>query len=204
MTLTLADIPAGLTSDQLVAVLNDRLRSIAQAVSAGAGPTNTDLNMAGFRVVTLGDPLTPQDALNLRTGDARYAKVTATVAKAAAAGTSGTLGSKTTSSASGTLILTVPGTLAIQSSATPVLVFSQAMSWKSITILATQGPVGAPLTIAANAGAGQLGSVSIPDGGLRPVTLAISWVLPAGSLLTFDVTSVGLTFPGSGLTIELS
>ncbi|HLW77791.1 MAG TPA: hypothetical protein VKS01_12415 [Bryobacteraceae bacterium] len=198
--MTINDIPAGLSLDKLTRTINDRLRLIAERIGSAA-VTRSNLDMANFRVVNLGDPLNPQDALNLRSADGRYA-TPSFVTKAVQQQTSNS--TPAASGATGTLILTVPGTLAVQSNAAPIVVFSTARSFSSVTILATQAPVGGSITILGRAGPGQLGSVSIPDGGTKPVTKSVSWNLPANTLLMFDLTSVGLTFPGSGLTIELS
>src|ERR1035441_3224637 len=88
------DIPTGLVGDQLIHTVNDRLRSVSAAlqsfsssspisatptiVQAFPNPVTTDLKMSGYRVVVLGDPKDPQDALNLRAADNRYALIGAT------------------------------------------------------------------------------------------------------------------------------
>lgn len=74
---TYLEIPSGLTGDALLQVLNDRLRRIGEALGATQTPSadvgSADLNMQNHRLVLVGDPVNPQDGLNLETADSRYA-----------------------------------------------------------------------------------------------------------------------------------
>jgi hypothetical protein len=192
------DIPSNITGTALVLAINDRLRAITEALNtASAMPAVVaDLNMNGYRVVVLGNPVNAQDAVNLQTAKQL---VSAAVSSAAAPQTI----VKTVVQSGGTLILSAPGTLAIESSVTPVLSFSAAMSWTTCRLLLKLAPVGAALAIAVNAGGGQLGTATIAAGATSS-SATVSWNLPANTVLSIDVTGVGLTFPGSDLTVELS
>ncbi len=204
-TATVSSIPAlptGLTGDALIAALNDRLRRVALAIAdnAPAAATSADLNMNGYRIVVLGDAVNPKDALNLETGDKRYA-TPAALTKAVAAVTPAAGGSS--SAASATLILTVPGMLAIQSSATALVIFTTARNWTKVNLLVEEAPTGAAITVSVNAGTAILGTATIAAGATAG-SATVSWTLPANTVLSIDVTTVGLTNPGSGLSILLS
>ena len=197
------DIPAGTSGAQLVELINDRLRAITQALNtSGSSPVTGDLNMNGYRVVVLGNPLNPQDALNLRTADKRYSPLAAGQSPAAQSTAVQSPAAQVASSAT-TLILTVPGTLAIESNAAPLVQFTAARSFTKIALFVKQAPAGAAITVSVNAGSKVLGMAAIAAGAVSG-TATVSWTLPANSLLTVDITGVGLSFPGADLTIELS
>lgn len=197
------EVPAGLTGNQLIQVINDRLRRLVALMATAPAATSADLNMNGFRIVVLGDAVNPKDALNVESANARYATqaqlkaATATVASVAPASSGGA------ASGAGTLILSVPGTLAIESNAAQLVQFSSAVSWKTATLLVKQAPAGAALTVQVSAGTAVLGTVVIADGAFSG-TAAVSWTLPANTLLIVDVVGVGLVFPGADLTLELA
>lgn len=74
---TITPVPAGSSGDQLIQVLNNRFNAIAVAINGlGGNPQITgNLNLGGNRIVNLGDAVNPTDALNVRTGDKRYAAI---------------------------------------------------------------------------------------------------------------------------------
>lgn len=120
-TFTVQDIPAGLSGDQLTQALNLRLRLITAAVNATTGTTpqiSSDLNIGGFHIINLGDPVAPTDALNLRSADKRYATLGSVKRQVSAASTAGggvnvvqlTLTANTTI---GTPLATVPGSMLV-------------------------------------------------------------------------------------------
>ena len=194
------DIPSNVTGTALVLAINDRLRAITQALNtASALPViAANLNMNGYRVVVLGNPVNAQDAVNLQT-----AKQLISAANTANTSSTTSTVTKTVVESGGTLILTVPGTLAIESQAAPLVLLASAQSWTSCVLIVKQAPLGAALTVAVNAGAKQLGTATIAAGKTSS-TAKVSWNLPAATVLSIDVTGVGLTYPGSDLTIELS
>lgn len=53
------------------------------------------------------------------------------------------------------------------------------------------------------AGSTLLKSLSIPIGSVSNVTTAVTNVLPAQSTLYLDITQVGSTYPGAGLTVQI-
>ncbi|HLG99826.1 MAG TPA: hypothetical protein VKX49_26185 [Bryobacteraceae bacterium] len=73
---TITPIAAGTAGDQLVDALNLRLRAIAAAITEGGSlKISGALDMGGFGIVNLADPVAPTDALNLRSADKRYAMI---------------------------------------------------------------------------------------------------------------------------------
>lgn len=100
------------------------------------------------------------------------------------------------------LILSVPGTLAIESDAAALVQLQSTMNFTTAVLLLKQAPVGAALTIQAVAGTTTLGTMSVPDGATSS-SASVTWTVPAGKVLMFNITGVGLTFPGSDLTIQL-
>jgi hypothetical protein len=199
------EIPAGLTGNQLIQTINDRLRRLVALMAAGPAATSADLNMNGYRIVVLGDAVNPKDALNRESGDARYAtqaQLTKAVA-AAAQVTNVTTSSSSGSTGTGTLILSVPGTLAIESNAAQLVQFSSGVTWKTATALVKKAPAGAAITVQVSAGSAVLGTVTVADGAFSGAA-SVSWTLPANTLLIVDVVGVGLTYGGSDLTLELA
>jgi hypothetical protein len=203
-TVQFLDIPAGVTGDALIALVNDRLRAITQALNTATPmpAIASDLNMNGYRVVVLGNAVNPQDALNMATGDKRYA-TSAAIAKAVATAAAVPAAGGGASSSVSVLILTVPGTLAIEASATALVIFSTAQSWTKVNLLVEQAPTDGAITISAKAGTKILGTATIAAGAVAG-SATISWTLPANTVLSVDVTTVGLDNPGSGLSILLS
>lgn len=69
------ELPPDVTGDpqRLIETLNDRLRTIEQGLNGATNfvPTG-NLDMKKYRIVNLGDPVNPQDALTLAAGTARF------------------------------------------------------------------------------------------------------------------------------------
>ena len=195
------DIPSGVSGNELVQLINDRLRAITQALNAATPmpAVAADFNMNGYRVVVLGNAINPQDALNMQTADKRYATPAALKAAVAAVSTAPASGGQSGS----VLLLSVPGTLAIEASATALVIFAAAQNWTSCKLLVKQAPTGGAIAISANAGTKALGTATIAAGAVA-ASATVSWTLPANTVLSVDLTSVGLDNPGSDLTIELS
>jgi hypothetical protein len=189
MSTAIQDIPAGLTGNNLIQTINDRLRTIQQGLAntfvAGQGA----LDMGGYQINNLGNPKAGTDAVNLQSEQASRTGTTTTVQAAAAPTPT-------------QLILTVPGTLAIESNAAALVQLQSTQSFTTVVLLVKQAPVGAALTIQAVVGSTTLGTVSISDGAVSS-SASVTWTVPAGQVLMFSITGVGLTFPGSDLTIQL-
>jgi hypothetical protein len=75
------DIPRDLLPDELIQVLNDRIRLIEDALSAEV--LTLPLDVQNTRITTVADPQQAQDALNLRSADRRYQAIGASAAAAA-------------------------------------------------------------------------------------------------------------------------
>lgn len=108
-------------------------------------------------------------------------------------------GTQAVAGSNGLLILSVPGTLGILSSAAPLVELFADAAPTDITALVKQAPVGGNLVINLVVAAVTLGTVTILAGALSG-TVSVSGSIAAGALVTLDITGVGLTFPGADLT----
>lgn len=192
------ELPSGITSvQQLVDILNDRFRDLTEQAAAG----NQDLG--GFRIINLGDAQQATDALNMRTADARYQKASSSTSTS-----SGPIAptTPTATSSINQLILSIPGTLAVQSNAAALVTLPVAFTAKTAVMIGKQAPSGGTLTFQVSANGKLLGTVSAADGSTSSTT-SVTWTIPKGQVVTVDVTSVGgqgsSGFPGADWTLEL-
>lgn len=123
----------------------------------------------------------------------RFRDLSAQVNQAAAAADSG-------GSVSG-LILTVPATLSIRSQAAPLARIEVSTKVRKIEALLKQAPTGGDLALAINA-PGLLTTLTIPAGSTA-AAVSGSWTIPADTVVSIDITAVGLTFPGADLTVTM-
>jgi hypothetical protein len=101
----------------------------------------------------------------------------------------------------GELVLAVPGTLAISSSAAPLVSLPAAVTPKSIPVLLKQAPRGGAVQVNVLAGSGTVGSVTISDGQKSAELKGNLTMIPADTAVVVEIASVGLTFPGADLTV---
>ena len=109
------------------------------------------------------------------------------------------------------LVITVPGTLAIQSNAGQVPAFyNRATALQGATLQVGEAPLGAALVV-------QVGLATSPPTVLFTLTLAAGSTvisatssqisaaasIPARTPVTLNITAVGSTFPGQNLTLNL-
>jgi hypothetical protein len=193
------DLPPGLTLQQAVLLLNERLRDLAQA---GASLEVTgDLDMRGFRIVNLADPQAGQDALTRAAGDRRYLQ---TAARTESAVGGGSTPAAPASAAAGKrqLVLTVPGTLGIGSNLAPLVMLDEARSPRELVALVKQAPVGEDLKIEIGLDGAKWAEPVIRDGQTRGTLSAAGLgAIGADKPLTLSITSTGSTFPGADLTL---
>lgn len=98
------------------------------------------------------------------------------------------------------LVLAVPGTLGIMSSAAPLVSLAADATPSEIVALVKTAPLGAALTLKVLAGSTPVGIVVI---GAGAVTASVSGgaKIPAEAVITLGITTVGTTFPGADLTV---
>lgn len=108
--------------------------------------------------------------------------------------------SAATTAAAG-LAVTVPAKLSIRSQAAPLFRIETATVVRKIEALLKQAPTGGDLALAINA-PGLITTLTIPAGSTASAVSG-SWTIPADTILSIDVTAVGLTFPGADLTVTL-
>jgi hypothetical protein len=112
----------------------------------------------------------------------------------------------------GQLDLTVSGVLAIGADVAPAVTTPQAVSLRSITATVKNAPTGAGITVALKTpgwGINPFATLTIADGETEVVmdmttTPGVDGMyFPAGQAVTVDVTGVGTTYPGAGLTVSM-
>jgi hypothetical protein len=109
------------------------------------------------------------------------------------------------------LTITVPGTLAIASNAAQLPAFFNAATLlHGATLAVTQAPTGAALVVEiclATSPTTVLFTLTLGIGDLRvsatPTQIAGAGTIPANTNLLVNITAVGSTFPGAGLTLNL-
>ncbi len=101
----------------------------------------------------------------------------------------------------GEAVLSVGGTLAIQSNAAPLLTVP-AITPVSITALVKQAPQGGSVQVQLNVAGQKYLTVTVAQGQTSGSATGSSFAaIAAGSLLTMDIVAVGTTFPGSDLSL---
>jgi hypothetical protein len=107
----------------------------------------------------------------------------------------------------GQLILSVPGTLGIRSSAAPLVVLFAGATATVFAAVVKTAPVGADLVCVVNVDGTAVATLTISDG-TTSTALTVSTAIAAGNgtgvdpgLVTLDITAVGSTFPGADLSV---
>lgn len=192
--------------EQLRLSLQDRLRQIQELFARAFGPADQDLDMNGFRVVSLNDPLNSLDGVNRRWVE-RHFRRKGESGGGTGGGTAG--GTGTTAVASDEVILGLQGVLAIQSDIAMRVSLPAARTVAEILMSVKTAPSGGDLVV-------QL-QTKFEDS--DPATLATGTILagtkrinvpnvtgvstPANHDLVVNITAVGLTLPGADLSIQV-
>ncbi len=110
-----------------------------------------------------------------------------------------------TATASGReLILTVPGTLGIQTNAAPLVSLPDSITpGGGIVAMLKQPPQGASVKFKLQVGGADYTAVELPAGSSLPVLIsgALGGVIAANALVTLNIIQVGTTFPGADLSV---
>jgi hypothetical protein len=106
------------------------------------------------------------------------------------------------------LILSIPGTLAIHSDAAPIAFFTSAAKLTAVTGAVKQAPIGGALVISLRTPTRHLITLTIPAGSTSvsasATEITMAPAIGAGVYIMIDLIGVGTVFPGSGLTVSLS
>lgn len=113
----------------------------------------------------------------------------------------GAVGSRQASGAT-SLVFSAPWVLSTDSMVAPLLEVASPVRVSEIVAMLKQPPTGGQIRAVVMAGDAELGSIIIPAGS-RYVRQQASISVPARSVLSLELTSVGLTFPGADLTVIL-
>jgi hypothetical protein len=108
-----------------------------------------------------------------------------------------------TETGGGSLLFTVPGTIGIRSNAAPLIQAPDALTFSTAVALVKQAPAGAAINVIVRDAGNAIGTVTIAAGATSGSVTLSSGSVSAGDLLTIDITTVGTTFPGSDLTVQL-
>jgi hypothetical protein len=101
------------------------------------------------------------------------------------------------------LILSVPGTLAVNANAAPLVSIATDATPTSIVALVKTAPTGSALKFTVKAGGAIVGGGSIAAGSSSGTMSKGLGAIAAGAVVTLAVTAVGATLPGSDLTVML-
>ena len=183
------------TAPGFTARLNDIFRRIQEAVERlGGGKATGDLDMGGHRVVNLGNPRLSGDAVPLAYLEGRLVGV-----KAAPAVMQAAIAPTVTQ----TVLLAVPGVLAIQSDAAPVVTLAAESVASSVEAVLKRAPTGADLKLRVIIDGEEWAAITIADGetGAEVATPADLAPIGAGKAVRLDILEVGTTFPGADLSL---
>lgn len=171
--------------------LNEIFRRIQEALDKLTTWRATgDLDMAGHRIVNLGSPRLSGDAVPLA-----YLKTQA-IRQPSGAAESQAL------DAIQILVLAVPGTLSIRSSAAPLIALPRERRVAGMLALLKQPAIGGDVGLEIAVDGAKWAELTIPENA-RKATAGPAKAIPAEAVVALDIVRVGLTFPGSDLTLML-
>lgn len=200
-------LPDSYDPKDLKRLLDDRLRQIGTFIEH----TNlsSDMDAGGYRIEQVADPTSELDAVNLRS--LRLALLGMPRRNSGTSGTSGgTDTATTTTGGQQELILSRSGTLAIQSNAFPLAQFPVSRKVAMLRAIGKQAPVASgteQLTFEIQIAGTTWTSLNVASGQKSASKSASGLAaIQANALITINVLSVGLTFPGAdwSLILELS
>lgn len=106
-------------------------------------------------------------------------------------------------SGGGLLVLAVPGTLSIRSSAAPLVSFTFVRSTSRVTALLKRAAIGGEVTVRLKVAGTEIAALTVPAGATTATT-AVVRAIAADAVVEVDITAVGSTFPGADLTLLIS
>jgi hypothetical protein len=175
--------------------LNESFRRIQELLERSFGAKGEgDLDMAGHRVINLGNPRQSGDAVSVA-----YLECWGRGVKAAAAPPAAAIAATVTQ----TLLLAVPGVLAIQADAAPLVTLAAETGARSVEALVKRAPVGADLKCKVLVDGTEWAMVTIENGETGGAVADPTTLPPigAGKPIRADLTEVGTTFPGADLSL---
>jgi len=100
------------------------------------------------------------------------------------------------------LVFTVPGTLAIESGAAPLLMLPSSVQFSQAVLLLNQAPQGGAVTVQLYVNGAAWGTALSISATSQTVSLSAG-AIAANQSIRLDITNVGLAFPGMDLTLLL-
>lgn len=116
---------------------------------------------------------------------------------------SSTGGGTSTATGSGQVGLSVPGTLGMKTTAAPLLLFGEAVTPSALVAIVAGAAIGASIIVQIMVGGVSYAQITTPAGMQSPnfVSVPGAGTIPANTVVTLNLISVGTTFPGSGLSV---
>ena len=186
--------------------LQDRFRQIQDLFARAFGPRDSDLDMGGFRIIRLNDPLNGMDGVNKRYVERHFHRKSGTAAAATGGGTaaasSGVVGVNV-------VALGLQGILAIQSDIAMRVSLPAARTVSEILMSVKSAPTGADLVVQLQSQFEDVAASTLATGTITAGTKRVSvpnvsgLSIPANEDLVVNLTGVGLTFPGSDLSVQV-
>jgi hypothetical protein len=102
----------------------------------------------------------------------------------------------------GQVVLSIPGTLAIESNAAALVAFKEGRRVSEVELLLKQAPVGSTLEVRVLVDGATMATVTL-TAGQTGVKSAASFAIAAGTPVRIDILNVGTTFPGADLSVIL-
>lgn len=174
----LADLPELGSFAEARRLINDRLQRIESFITTGGGGVTAEW-------VT-----------------AQIAALTARVESKIAAAVKATPAADPVAVTGGQVVLSIPGTLAIESNAAALLAYREARKVSEVELLVKQAPLGADVDVRVLVDGATMTTVKLLAG-QTAVKSAASFAIAAGKPVRIDITNVGTTFPGADLSVIL-
>jgi hypothetical protein len=102
----------------------------------------------------------------------------------------------------GQVVLSIPGTLAIESNAAALVAFKDARRVSEVELLVKQAPLGSTLEVRVRVDGATMATVTL-TAGQTGVKSAASFAIAVGKPVRIDILNVGTTFPGADLSVIL-
>jgi hypothetical protein len=176
---------------ELRRLINDRLHRIDSQLSSGGA------DLANVPAATKA-----KDAVPLQQVNALLAGLRADVAAQINAAKVTAPADPVTQTAGSQVVLSIPGTLAIESNAAQLISFKDARKVVEVELLVKRVPVGAPIDVRILVDGATMATVTLLAG-QSGVKSAAAFAIAAGKPVRIDVLSVGVTFPGADLSVIL-
>lgn len=187
------------THPEFVRMLNERLTELSEEKPL---EITSDLSAQGHRITNLAPAKGSGDALSLAVADLRYLKRSEAPSMVQQVQQITNTTVQNVSGGAGTLSLTVPGVLAIQSSAAPLFAFPESRTVREVRVMVKEPPTGGDLVCEVEVDGTLLVEVTVTEGETEAVIDGSELAgIEANAMVVLNITAVGLSFPGADLSV---